>query len=166
MAILLTDCDNNNKRLDKIQRLSIIGILLIAGIGIFGVETRAEASDAKELITEIDNDKASDASKGDAGKKVVLAANEWQYLDAVFYNSDETEVCGKWDFEYQWGSYAPIREYNINIAKSEAEFLDKNDEFWYYTTNDDEVSFPEFIKTEENVGDGNKMVKFVRSDKR
>lgn len=106
-------------------------ILLIAAIGcaitgLVNVENRAPEGFIKDTIlaTQL-------VSKPNVP---ILASNEWNYYDAIFYSSEEHPIYGvdEW-INYQYGSIFPIKHIGYNLITNLDDFLKDQDTIWYIT---------------------------------
>ena len=106
-------------------------ILLIAAIGcaitgLVNVENRTPEGFIKDTIlaTQL-------VSKPNVP---ILANNEWNYYDAIFYSSEEHPIYGvdEW-INYQYGSIFPIKHIGYNLITNLDDFLKDQDTIWYIT---------------------------------
>ena len=124
----------------RVRKALIISTLVVAGIGIFNVETREPDSYVKEILGEV----FAVADK----KEPILMENYKDYYSGVFYSSEKHPVYIFNDsIEYKYGLQEPIKSYKVNIIESTEDFLSENSEIWYVVerSNDDVVDVPEIF---------------------
>lgn len=118
------------------HKLTIITALLLticAVMGIINVTNREPNGYVGYTVQDI----MSIAQPGEP----LLMHSDWNYYDAVVYDSAEHPVVFYNDWsEYAWGSMEPIRQYHYNVFDNLDEWLSEHDSFWVFYNNDKDIN--------------------------
>lgn len=122
--------------------LAIVLFISVAGCaitGIVNVENRKTEGFVKNIVS-------STKLVSEPGIPI-LANNEWNYYDAVFYSSEEHPIYGvdEW-MNYQYGSIFPIKHIGYNLIDNLDDFMSSHDKIWYITDLNDSTRNGELDK--------------------
>ena len=115
-----------DKRSLAVAILLIIASLTSAVFGIINVETREPKGPIQEIVYSVH-------AMAEDGEPIV-ANNEWNYYDAVFYDTEKNPVYGvrPW-INFQYGSIFPIDILKYHLYDTVEDLTNSTDKFWYIT---------------------------------